>query len=45
MLAEVYDDVPPQAHPLAKRQIVAHLERLAALGRLEDPLRAPRPTA
>jgi glyoxylase-like metal-dependent hydrolase (beta-lactamase superfamily II)/8-oxo-dGTP pyrophosphatase MutT (NUDIX family) len=44
MLLEVYDDVPPEAHPLAKRQIVAHLERLAALGRLDDPVRAPRPT-
>ena len=34
LLEEVYDDVPTQAHPLARRQIVAHLERLADLGRL-----------
>ena len=29
-----YEDLPPIAHPLARRQIVAHLERLEALGRL-----------
>ena len=34
LLQHVYDDVPREAHPLAQRQIVAHLERLAALGRL-----------
>lgn len=34
MLETVYDDVPPIAHPLAKRQIIAHLERLERLGRL-----------
>lgn len=33
--ARVYDDVPPIAHPLAERQIVAHLEHLDAAGRLE----------
>lgn len=38
LLEEVYDDVPPQAYPLARRQIVAHLERLEALGRLEGSL-------
>lgn len=34
MLERVYDDVPAIAHPLAERQIVAHLERLRYLGRL-----------
>lgn len=34
MLAEVYDDVPKRALPLAERQIEAHLQRLEALGRL-----------
>jgi len=34
LLSAAYEDVPPIAHPLAKRQIVAHLERLEALGRL-----------
>jgi len=38
LLEEVYDDVPPQAHPLARRQIVAHLERLEDLGRLAGTL-------
>jgi glyoxylase-like metal-dependent hydrolase (beta-lactamase superfamily II)/8-oxo-dGTP pyrophosphatase MutT (NUDIX family) len=33
-LDEVYGDVPRLALPLARRQVVAHLERLAALGRL-----------
>jgi glyoxylase-like metal-dependent hydrolase (beta-lactamase superfamily II) len=28
MLPTVYDDVPPQAWPLAQRQILAHLDRL-----------------
>ena len=36
MLATVYDDVPEAAHPLAERQILAHLERLEARGRLSD---------
>jgi len=36
MLEEVYDDVPPQALPLAERQIQAHLDRLLTLGRLGD---------
>jgi glyoxylase-like metal-dependent hydrolase (beta-lactamase superfamily II) len=36
LLDEVYEDVPPQALPLARRQVVAHLERLEALGRLDD---------
>jgi glyoxylase-like metal-dependent hydrolase (beta-lactamase superfamily II)/8-oxo-dGTP pyrophosphatase MutT (NUDIX family) len=35
MLERVYDDVPRQAYPLAERQIVAHLERLETLGRLD----------
>jgi glyoxylase-like metal-dependent hydrolase (beta-lactamase superfamily II)/8-oxo-dGTP pyrophosphatase MutT (NUDIX family) len=34
MLDTVYDDAPPGARPLAARQIVAHLERLARHGRL-----------
>lgn len=34
MLPIVYEDVPPIAHPLALRQIVAHLERLERQGRL-----------
>jgi glyoxylase-like metal-dependent hydrolase (beta-lactamase superfamily II)/8-oxo-dGTP pyrophosphatase MutT (NUDIX family) len=34
MLATVYEDVPAIAHPLAVRQIMAHLERLESLGRL-----------
>jgi endoribonuclease LACTB2 len=34
MLPAVYDDVPPQAWPLAQRQILAHLERLRRLGRI-----------
>ena len=35
MLESVYDDVPAIAHPLAERQIVAHLEHLTAGGKLE----------
>lgn len=35
MLSGVYEDVPVQAHPLAKRQILAHLERLRRTGRIE----------
>jgi glyoxylase-like metal-dependent hydrolase (beta-lactamase superfamily II)/8-oxo-dGTP pyrophosphatase MutT (NUDIX family) len=35
MLPTVYEDVPPQAHPLAQRQILAHLERLRRTGRVE----------
>jgi ribonuclease/clavin/mitogillin len=34
MLATVYDDVPREAHPLAMRQILAHLTRLRRAGRL-----------
>jgi glyoxylase-like metal-dependent hydrolase (beta-lactamase superfamily II)/8-oxo-dGTP pyrophosphatase MutT (NUDIX family) len=34
MLSEVYEDLVPQAEPLAMRQIVAHLGRLESLGRL-----------
>ena len=34
MLPTVYADVPPIAHPLAVRQILAHLERLRASGAL-----------
>jgi len=32
MVAAVYPDVPPAIHPLAERQILAHLERLRRLG-------------
>lgn len=35
MLSTVYDDVPKEAHPLAQRQILAHLERLRRSGRLD----------
>ena len=35
MLATVYDDVPKEAHPLAERQILAHLARLRKAGRIE----------
>ena len=35
MLPIVYDDVPKEAHPLARRQILAHLERLRRTGRVE----------
>jgi glyoxylase-like metal-dependent hydrolase (beta-lactamase superfamily II)/8-oxo-dGTP pyrophosphatase MutT (NUDIX family) len=34
MLPTVYDDVPKEAHPLAERQILAHLERLRKRGRI-----------
>lgn len=34
MLPTVYDDVPKEAHPLAERQILAHLERLRRAGAL-----------
>ncbi|MEM8934601.1 MAG: MBL fold metallo-hydrolase, partial [Acidobacteriota bacterium] len=34
MVAEVYADVPPFVHPIAERQIQAHLDRLAKLGEL-----------
>ena len=36
MLPTVYADVPPEAHPLAARQIEAHLNRLRRAGRLEE---------
>jgi glyoxylase-like metal-dependent hydrolase (beta-lactamase superfamily II)/8-oxo-dGTP pyrophosphatase MutT (NUDIX family) len=36
MLSTVYDDVPREAHPLAVRQILAHLARLRQAGRLSD---------
>lgn len=36
MLDRVYDDVPAIAHPLAERQIEAHLEHLRDAGRLES---------
>ena len=36
MLATVYADVAAIAHPLAVRQIIAHLERLESLGRLGE---------
>lgn len=35
MVAEVYDDTPPAVHPIAERQIEAHLIRLARHSRLE----------
>ncbi|HEV8581778.1 MAG TPA: MBL fold metallo-hydrolase [Thermoanaerobaculia bacterium] len=35
MLPTVYKDVPRQAWPLAERQILAHLERLQRLGRID----------
>jgi endoribonuclease LACTB2 len=35
MLPLVYEDVPRPAWPLAERQILAHLERLRRLGRIE----------
>ena len=34
MVATVYDDAPKEAHPLAERQIMAHLERLRRAGRI-----------
>ena len=34
MVAEVYDDVPPAMHPIAERQIEAHLIRLRRQGAL-----------
>ena len=34
MLPTVYDDVPKEAHPLAERQILAHLDRLRKAGRI-----------
>ena len=36
MLPVVYDDVPREAHPLAARQVLAHLARLRRAGQLED---------
>jgi ribonuclease/clavin/mitogillin len=36
MLPVVYDDVPPEAHPIAARQIQAHLERLRRGGRISS---------
>ena len=32
----VYDDLPPVAHPLAERQVLAHLEQLRRKGCLEE---------
>jgi glyoxylase-like metal-dependent hydrolase (beta-lactamase superfamily II)/8-oxo-dGTP pyrophosphatase MutT (NUDIX family) len=37
MLPAVYDDVPREAHPLAARQILAHLARLRRAGQLDEP--------
>ena len=34
MLDAVYDEIDPRARPLAVRQVIAHLERLAAVGRI-----------
>jgi ribonuclease/clavin/mitogillin len=36
MLPTVYDEVPPEAHPLAARQILAHLARLRRAGQLDQ---------
>ncbi|MFN7941135.1 MAG: MBL fold metallo-hydrolase [Thermoanaerobaculia bacterium] len=36
ILPRVYPDVPAMVHPLAERQIRAHLERLARLGQLGE---------
>ncbi len=36
MLETVYDDAPRIAHPLAERQILAHLERLEARGQIGE---------
>jgi hypothetical protein len=35
MLPAVYADVAPAAYPLAERQLIAHLDRLRRLGRIE----------
>lgn len=43
MLAAVYPDVPAAIHPLAERQILAHLERLRRLGELGAGGAAPPP--
>lgn len=34
MLDTVYDEIDPRARPLALRQVIAHLERLEAVGRI-----------
>lgn len=34
--ARVYEEIPPVAHPLAERQVIAHLEHLEAAGKLVD---------
>lgn len=34
--SRVYDDIPEIAHPLANRQVIAHLRHLKATGRLID---------
>jgi len=34
LLARVYDDVKPGLHPVARRSLTAHLEKLAADGRV-----------
>lgn len=36
MVAEVYADVPAEVHPVARRQIEAHLARLRGLGKLVE---------
>lgn len=35
MVADIYADVPKIVHPIAERQILAHLERLRRRGRIE----------
>jgi len=34
MVAEVYPEVPPEVHPVAARQVQAHLDRLERLGEI-----------
>ncbi len=39
MVAEIYADVPKIVHPIAERQILAHLERLRRRGRIRSTKR------
>lgn len=36
MVAGIYAEVPPEVHPIAERQIMAHLARLKRLGEIEE---------
>ena len=36
MVKKIYPDLPSEIHPVAERQLVAHLERLRLFGRLTD---------